>query len=87
MNNGTGTVHNVAAKIEVFSGGFRVQVNGQDFLTVAVGTLSPGSKISEQVAVKFNLFDGAKVLQNGADIVLTLTSDEKNQTFNYSYKP
>lgn len=30
-NNGTDAANNVSAKIEVFSGGSRVQVNGQDF--------------------------------------------------------
>lgn len=52
-----------------------------------VGTLGPGAKITKQVAVEFGFFDGAKVLQNGADIVLTVSSDEKTQTFTYSYKP
>jgi len=87
INNGTSTAHIVSVKVEVFSGGSRVQISGQDFLTVPVGTLGPGAKATKQVTLEFGFMDGMKMAQSGADFVLTVSSDEKTRTFNYSYKP
>lgn len=86
-NCGMGSAQNIIAKVEVFSGGSHVKINGLDYLTLDLGTLGPGAKAWRQVTLKFSLFDGIKLLKNGADIALTVNSDEKTLIFNYSYKP
>lgn len=86
-NSGTTDAHNITAKVEVFSAGSRIQISGKDYLTVDIGTLKAGMSVTKQVAMDFGMFDGIKMQQNGAQFVLTVTSDEKTQTFNYDFKP
>ncbi len=80
-NTGTSDAHNVWGKIEVFSGSSRIQVNGSDYLRVDIGTLKAGSTVTKQVPIEFSMADGLKMMQNGAEFVLTVTSDEKTQVF------
>jgi hypothetical protein len=86
-NTGTADAHNTWAKIEVFSSGNRIKVNGNDFARVDIGTLAAGSVVTKQVTLSFGLLDAPRLLQNGAQVVLTLTSDEATQTINYDYTP
>ncbi|MBI4333053.1 MAG: hypothetical protein HY673_17440 [Chloroflexi bacterium] len=86
-NTGTADAHNAWAKVEVFSQGARVSLSGSDFIRVDIGTLRAGESVSKQVDITFNVFDGLKIAQNGAQFVLTITSDEATQSFNYDYKP
>jgi cytoskeletal protein RodZ len=86
-NTGNSDAHNTWAKAEVFSGGDRIKLGGEDYLRVDVGTLKAGETITKQVTLQLNVMDGLKILQSGAKFVLTLYSDEKTQEFNYDYKP
>lgn len=86
-NTGTADAHNTWAKVEVFSQGSRIQLNGTDFLRVDVGTLKAKETVTKQADIQFSLFDGLKIAQVGGQFVLTITSDENTQAFNYDYKP
>ncbi len=86
-NTGTADAHNVWVKAEVFSQGQRIQVSGQDYLRVDIGTIKAGATATAQETLSFNLLDGLKIQQNGAQIVLTIYSDERTQTLTYDYKP
>jgi cytoskeletal protein RodZ len=86
-NTGTADAHNAWAKVEVFQQGNRIQVGGQDYFRYDIGTLKAGETRDVQVTIKFGIMDALKVLQSGATLNLTLTSDEKTQTMSYDYVP
>lgn len=86
-NTGKSDAHNVWGKIEVFSQGVRARVAGNDFVRVDLGTVKAGQTATGQAAVQFGLFDGLRLKQNGANVVLTVNSDQGEQTFNYDIRP
>jgi hypothetical protein len=86
-NTGTIDAHNVSAKIEVFSGGSRIKVNGSDYITQTAGTIKAGATTNSQVSLTFSFFDVPRLLSNGANFTITINSDEKARTFNYDYQP
>jgi hypothetical protein len=86
-NTGTDDAHNVAVTIQVYSQGSPIKISGQDQLTVSLGTIKAGQTVTQQEQLSFGLLDGLKVLQSGATIDLTLTSDEKTETLTYNYQP
>jgi hypothetical protein len=86
-NTGNIDAHNVWVKVEASSGGTRVPVNGQDFLRVDIGTIKVGATARQETTIEFSLADGLKIMQSGAQFVLTVISDEKTQAFSYNYTP
>jgi len=86
-NSGQADAHNVWAEVQVFSGGSKVKVSGQDYLRVDIGILKSGEIAQRQVTVSFSFTDGLKISQNGATFKITLHSDEHTETFSYDYAP
>jgi hypothetical protein len=86
-NLGTGDAHNVSAKVEVTSQGSRIKLNGQDSLVQSLGTIKAGTTLNLQETVSVNITDGLKILQNGAAVILTVSSDELTQSATYNYQP
>ena len=86
-NTGSTDAHNAWAKVEVFSQGARIKLSNNDFLRVDIGIIKAGAAVTKQVTLQFSVLDGLKITQNGAQLVLTIYSDENTQTFNYDYKP
>jgi hypothetical protein len=87
INTGTNNAQNTWVKVEVFSGGNKIKIKGEDFLRKDIGTLKAGMSTIQQVTLSFSPFDAAKLLLNGAAFNLTICSDQKTQTFSYDYKP
>ncbi|MDO8473001.1 MAG: hypothetical protein Q7T05_04200 [Dehalococcoidia bacterium] len=86
-NTGKKDAHNVWAKVEVVCAGSKLRVGGRESLRVDAGTVKAGATVSREAVLQVGLFDGMKVSQNGAKIVLTVNSDELTQTFDYEFKP
>lgn len=86
-NTGTADAHNVQAKIEAYSQGTRIELNGQDYLIQSFSTIKAGAAMTIQYTVSVNIIDGLKILQNGVTFILTISSDEKTQTISYDYHP
>lgn len=86
-NTGSRDAHNAWLKLEAFSQGSRVRLSDSDFFRVDVGTLPAGASMTRQANLRISLADGLRLAQNGAQVVLTITSDEATQTFNYDFKP
>ena len=86
-NTGSTDAHNAWAKVEVFSQGASIKLSNSDFLRVDLGIIKAGTAVTKQVTLQFSLLDGLKITQSGAQLVLTIYSDENTQTFNYDYKP
>ncbi len=86
-NTGSADAHNAWAKVEVFSQGQRVQVSGQDYLRVDIGTIMAGATANAQATLGFSLADGFRIQQNGAQVLLTIYSVERTQTLTYDYRP
>lgn len=86
-NTGTTDAHNVWVKSEVLSQGQRIQLSGKDYLRINIGTIKAGTTVTVQPDLSFNLLDGLKIQQNGAQLTLTIYSDEHTQTLTYDYKP
>jgi hypothetical protein len=86
-NKGTTDAHNVRAEVEVFSQGSRIKVSGQNYLSIALGNISSGTKLTTQATLSFSVTDGPKILKNGATFKITIYSDEKTQTITLASQP
>jgi hypothetical protein len=86
-NTGNEDAHNVRGVVQVLQGDNVIKLNGEDSLTVEVGTLPAGSVITVQQTIKFSLLDGLKIQSNGAEFSVTLHSDEATESFREFYKP
>jgi hypothetical protein len=87
-NTGSVDAHNVRIKIEVSSGGSRVQLNGQDsYQSSNLGSLKAGATISPQATVSINPIDGLRVSQSGAQVIATIYSDDGTQSLSYNFGP
>lgn len=86
-NTGSADAHNAWAKAEVFCRGQRIQMSGQDFLKQDLGTVKAQTTVIAQATLDFGFFDGLTILQHGAQVLLTVISDERTQTLTYDYKP
>jgi hypothetical protein len=86
-NTGNADAHNVWVKVEVSSQGQRIQLSGQDYLGVDIGTVKAGATVTAHATLSFGILDGLKIQADGADFVLTIYSDEPTQTLTYFYKP
>jgi hypothetical protein len=86
-NTGTTDAHNVLARADVTSQGSTIKINGQDFISQGFGTLNAGATINIVYTLSVSVFDGLKIIRNGALVTLTVSSDEKTQTVSYNYQP
>lgn len=84
-NIGDSDAHNVSVKLEVSSRGKRIAVNGQDSVTVAVGTIGARQTVSRAIDISFSLADGFTIQQQGADFLATITSTEKTSALRFTY--
>ncbi len=82
-NIGKKDAHNVWARVEVESAGYKVRIGGLDSLRIDAGTVKSGTTVSREAVLQVGLFDGMRVSQNGARILLTVNSDETTQSFHY----
>ncbi len=86
-NTGSADAHNTGLKVEAFYQGSKVKLGGQDSIQQTLGTLKAGESRPLQAVLSFSLTDGARILENGARFVITISSDEKTQTLDYSFTP
>jgi hypothetical protein len=86
-NTGSADAHNAWIKVDVSSLGQRISLSGQDSLKLNIGTVKARSSITAKASLSLYLGDGLRVRQNGAQLLLTVTSDEHTQTLPYNYKP
>ena len=86
-NTGDIDAHNVWGKVEVFSQGSRIKLEGKEFLRIDVGTITSGDTVTTELTLSFGLTDGLKISQNGATFLLTIYSDKVTETFSYDYSP
>jgi hypothetical protein len=86
-NKGSADVHNAWVKAQVFSLGQRIQLSGQDYLKQDLGTFRGQTTVITQATLDFGLSDGLTILQNGAQVLLSVFSDEWTETLTYNYKP
>jgi hypothetical protein len=87
LNTGSIDATNCWVKIEVFSSGSRIKINGEEYQRIDLGTLKAGEPFITQVQMSFSVFDAPKMIKNGVTINITLYSDHKTQTFSYDYQP
>jgi hypothetical protein len=86
-NKGSADAHNTWAKAEVFSRGKRITISGQDYVRHDLGTLKGQTSVIAKATLAFGLFDGLTIMQNGAQVLLSVCSDECTETLTYDYKP
>lgn len=86
-NTGDIDAHNVWGKVEVFSQGSIIKIEGKEFLRIDVGTITSGDTVTTEVTLSVGLTDGIKISQDGATLVLTIYSDELTETFPNEYSP
>ena len=84
-NTGTTDAHNTRARVEAFSKGSLIKINGQNYLDKDLGTILAGDTVTSPVTLGFSFSDAAKIMSEGATFKLTITSDEKTQAFSYDY--
>jgi hypothetical protein len=86
-NAGTVDAHNVSAKVQVFCQGSLVKINNQDYIVQSLGAIKAGNTVTQAISLSFSILDVGRLSQNGATVTLTITSDEKTQTFSYNFQP
>ena len=86
-NTGNEDAHNVRGVVRVLQGDSVIRINGEDSLTVEVGTLPAGSAVTVEQTIKFGLLDGLKIQNSGAEFSVTVYSDEAKRSFSEFYQP
>jgi hypothetical protein len=86
-NRGKADAHNSAVKVEAYYQGSKIKLGGKDYILQSLGTLTAGASQAIDTDLKFSIPDGTKILKNGVDFVITITSDEKSVKINYHYQP
>ncbi|MFO7967295.1 MAG: hypothetical protein R6U44_06830 [Archaeoglobaceae archaeon] len=86
-NTGGETAHNVMVTVEIYCNGERIDVNGEDYLSLDLGTLEPGESETRTEQIDVGFGGGLCIRNNGAKIVFTVTSDEKTMTLEETYDP
>jgi hypothetical protein len=84
-NIGNIDAHNAWIKVEIYSQGSLIKVNGGDYFRKDLGTIKAKTTLTTQATLNISFIDGLKILQSGATFTLTIYSDEKTQTLNYEY--
>ena len=86
-NTQSADAHNAWAKAEVFSQGQRIPISGRSYLRQILGIVKAGATVTAKATFDFSLSDGLIILQNGAQVLLSVYSDEWTQTLTYNYRP
>ena len=86
-NSSKGDVHNVKAKVEGFCQDSRLKVCGKDCIEEDLGDIKAGETVSKRSKVQLGFLDCLKIAKNGARLVVTITSDESTQSFNFDHNP
>jgi hypothetical protein len=86
-NTGTADAHNASILVEAFYQGSKVKLAGKDNILISLGTLKAGENRTVQADLSFNIADSARINKNGVDFVITLKSDENQQSLKYNYIP
>jgi hypothetical protein len=86
-NTGSAVAHHVSIKVEAFCQGSRIKLGGKDAYQQELGSLAAGESLNVEAELSLNLADGARVLKNGADLAITIVSDEKTQSQKYTVNP
>jgi hypothetical protein len=86
-NSGANAAHNTNIKVEAYYQGSRVKLGGKDYIQQNLGTLRAGETRQVEATLSFNITDGTRILKNGVEFVITLSSDENTQFLNYHYTP
>lgn len=86
-NAGNIDAHNVVCKVEIYSNGNPIEINGQDSISKTLGTIGAGKTVTTTLDLAFNIWDGPTLLKNGATVNLQISSDEKTQLLTYDYQP
>jgi hypothetical protein len=86
-NTGTSDAHNTSLKVEAYSQGSRVKLGGKEYILQNLGTLKAGESQPVEADISFNITEGPRILKDGADFVITISSNEKILSLNYNYKP
>lgn len=84
-NTGDADAHNVSVKLEVFSRGQRIAVNGKDAETVSADVVPARQTLSRAMDISFSLADGFTIQRQGAEFVVTITSTEKTSVMRFTY--
>ncbi len=86
-NTGDETAHNVDVEVRFYCDGDRIDVNGQEYVSLDLGTLEPGESETRTEEIDVGFGGGLCIQNNGARIVFTVTSDEKTMTLEETYNP
>jgi len=87
-NTGKKDACNAWAKVEVFSNGSKIMIDGRENVRKGIGTIAARNTVTQQATLRFGLLDGLRMKQTGARIVLTIGSESvPEQTFSYDYRP
>jgi len=86
-NTGTADAHNTVIKAEAYYQGSKIKLGGKEYILQNLGIINAGISQAVETDLKFSIADGTKILKNGVDFVITITSDEKSTSLNYHYKP
>ena len=73
--------------VGVYALGSRVEVGGQDFLRVEVGMLGAGGAAERTVELPFAPSEAALLQSTGANILVTVHSDQGEEVFRTRYNP
>ncbi|MBN1190675.1 MAG: hypothetical protein JXA46_13055 [Dehalococcoidales bacterium] len=86
-NTGDADAHDTTVKVEAYYQGSKIKLAGDEYVLHNLGTIGAGLAATITTDLKFSIPDGNKVMKNGADFVVTISSKEIVKTFDYSYKP
>ncbi|MFW5935922.1 MAG: hypothetical protein ACOCSC_01405 [Candidatus Hadarchaeota archaeon] len=86
-NTGEEAAHNVDVDVRFYCNGDRIDINGQEYISLDLGTLEPGESKTRTEEIDVGWGGGLCIQNNGARIVFTVTSDEKTMTLEETYNP
>ncbi|MFW6186299.1 MAG: hypothetical protein ACOC5C_06420 [Halobacteriota archaeon] len=86
-NTGEEAAHNVDVDVRFYCNGDRIDINGEEYISLDLGTLEPGESETRTEEIDVGWGGGLCIQNNGARIVFTVTSDEKTMTLEETYNP
>ncbi len=86
-NTGGDTAHNVEVTVRFYCDGDRIDINGEEYLSLDLGSLEPGESETRTKEIDVGFGGGLCIQNNGARIVFTVASDEKTMTLEETYNP
>lgn len=86
-NTGEEAAHNVDVEVRFYCNGDRIDINGQEYISLDLGTLEPGESQTRTEEIDVGFGGGLCIRDNGARIVFKVISDEKTMTVEETYNP